>query len=89
MIKGVYSMHDVCQGFLTPVFEDNDALALRNFSFAMQSANTMYRFKPSDFSLYKLATFDTNDGTFELVSPAELVARGDSVSERSVSREKV
>nr|USL90263.1 MAG: DNA binding protein [Microviridae sp.] len=89
MIKGVYSMFDVCQGFLTPIFEDNDALALRNFSFAMQSANTLYRFRPTDFSFYKLGTFDTHDGTFELISPAELVARGDSVSERSVSREKV
>lgn len=81
MILSVYSVRDRLVGFLTPVLEQNDAIAMRNFSMACDKSShdsTLMTWKPSDYSLYRIASFDSDSGLISPVSPPELVCSGDS-----------
>lgn len=79
MIYQMYSIRDELSGFMAPALDGSDALALRGFSLALDSygkqPNAM-TFRPSDFSLYRIATFDTETGTVTPLVPAVLVSRG-------------
>lgn len=79
MILSVYAVRDDLSGFLTPTFEQNDAIAMRNFQMATDSArrdSTLLGFRPSDFTLYKIATFDSDSGVISPLMPVELIMRG-------------
>lgn len=81
MIFSVYSIRDHLTGFMTPVLEQSDAVAMRNFEMScaeMSGQRSLMTFRPSDFSLYRIATFDTDSGLFSVVSPPELVCQGGS-----------
>lgn len=83
MIFNVYSIRDALTGFMTPVLEQNDAVAMRNFSLACsKQANdsSLMRFRPADYALYRIAQFNTDDGAMIRLDPIELVCTGDSVS---------
>lgn len=77
MILSMYSIRDSLTGFLTPVIESNDAVAMRNFSVAMESDSTLTH-SPKDFDLFKIAVFDTDSGVVSPVSPVQLVCSGSS-----------
>lgn len=78
MIFHLYSIRDELSGFLTPVIEQNDAIAMRNFRMACSSAgNSLMSWRPSDFSLYCLATFDSLSGAVVPLNPIEIVCRGE------------
>lgn len=64
MILNVYSVRDIKSGFLTPTFELNDAIALRNYKFACSKSDSILNFNPVDFELYRIAKFDSNTGEF-------------------------
>ena len=84
MIFSVYSVRDALSGFMTPVLEQNDAMAMRNFRMACDASfsdPSLMRWKPSDFQLYRVATFDSESGVFRSLDPIELICSGDSVKE--------
>lgn len=64
MILNVYSIRDIKSGYLTPTFEVNDAVALRNFKAACSRADSIFSFSPADFEIYRIAKFDSNTGEF-------------------------
>lgn len=79
----MYSMRDHLAGFLTPTYEQNDAIAMRNFEMACSAARrepTLISWRPSDFSLWCLAEFDSDSGALSPYSPPVLVCNGDSFS---------
>lgn len=85
MIFGIYSVRDSLSGFMTPVIEQNDAIALRNFSMACQlypdaSGHSLMKWKPDDFSFFKLGEFDSDSGVITPYSVPEFVASGLSVA---------
>lgn len=69
----VYCIRDNASGFLAPFTELNDAVALRNYKLLLSKPDTVYNFKSEDFSLYKIAVFDTDSGSIE-VFPLEVIA---------------
>lgn len=79
MIYRMYAIQDSLSGFLTPVLEQNDAVAMRNFRMACESQqSSLMHFRPSDFSLYHIADFDSSSGVLSPVVPLEIVCNGGS-----------
>lgn len=58
----VYSIRDVRTGFLTPTVEINDDVAVRNFSHAVQTGETVFWTHAADFALYRIGSFDVDTG---------------------------
>ena len=75
---GMYSIKDAKTGFMTPVVEQNDAAALRNFSHAVNQPESIMYDSPNDFSLFKVSDFDTDAGIIAISSPV-LVADASEV----------
>ena len=75
---GLYCIKDAKTGFMTPVVEQNDAAALRNFSHAVNQPDSLMHDCPNDFSFFKLADFDTDVGILAIPSPV-LVADASEV----------
>ena len=69
MRLGLYSIKDAKTGFMTPVLEQNDAAALRNFSHAVNQPDSLMHDCPNDFTLFKVADFDTVDGIRDIPCP--------------------
>lgn len=70
MIYGLYSIRDVKTGFLPPTTDVNDDSAKRNFAFAFKE-DSLFVFARSDYSLYKIAEYDTDSGQVVPVNPPE------------------
>ncbi|UPW41033.1 nonstructural protein [Sigmofec virus UA08Rod_5707] len=86
MIFQIYSVRDALSGFMTPVIEQNDAIAMRNFALACdrsRSSNSLMVFRPRDFSFYRIGTFDSDSGLIVPVTPPDLVCDGLSVGGKS------
>jgi len=62
MILGMYSIKDAKTGYMTPVLEQNDAVALRNFAHAVNQPDSIMYDHPNDFRLVCVAKFDTDSG---------------------------
>lgn len=94
MIFGVYSIRDHLSGFQTPVIEQNDAIAMRNFAMAVdqyprQAGKTLMSWRPSDFDFFKIGVFDSELGRIESIYPPELVASGLSVLSMKETNDEV
>lgn len=79
----VYCVRDELSGFMTPTLDQSDAIAVRNFSMACDSArrdSSLMAWKPSDYSLYRIAVFDSDSGAIIPVSPIERVCSGGDFS---------
>lgn len=70
---GIYCIKDAKTGFMTPVVEQNDAAALRNFSHAVNQIDSIMHDSPNDFSLFKVSDFDTDVGILAITSPILIV----------------
>ena len=68
MKLGLYSIKDAKTGFMTPVLEQGDAAALRNFAHAVNQSDSIMHDCPNDFSLFKVADYDTDKGVLPLDS---------------------
>ena len=66
---GLYSIKDAKTGFMSPVVEQNDAAALRNFSHAVNQLDSLMHDCPNDFTLFKVSDFDTDVGILSIPSP--------------------
>lgn len=69
MIYGVYAIRDVKTGFLQPSFDVNDQSAMRNFVHAVTNSPDVLSSFAADFSFYKIATYDTDNGQ---IAPLQL-----------------
>lgn len=84
MIFQMYSIQDRLSGFQTPVLEQSDPMAMRNFAMAcdvVKRESSVMAFRPADFSLYRIASFDTSSGQLTPLVPIELVCSGSSLQE--------
>lgn len=62
MIFNVYSIRDIHTGFMSPTFEINHAVAMRNFNHAVQNSDSILFTAAKDFDLYQIGTFDSDTG---------------------------
>lgn len=79
MKYNVYCVRDELVGFMTPTIDQSDAIAVRNFLMACDSVrrdSSLMAWKPSDYSLYRVAVFDSDSGSITPVSPIERVCSG-------------
>lgn len=84
MIYHVYAIRDRLTGFMTPSIESSDPVAMRSFEMVCSSHNSekyVTAFKPSDFSLYRIADYDTDTGELIPTFPPVTVCSGDSFKE--------
>lgn len=77
----VYSIRDIKTGFLSPTFEINDAVAVRNFSHAVQQSGSVLFTHASDFQLFHIGTFDSDSGKLMPLELPILIAEGKDLLE--------
>lgn len=79
MNYGVYAIYDsAAHVFTAPTIDISDASAVRSFQQAIANSGSVMNFKPDDFSLYQVGTFDVETG--ELVPftpPSRLIVGSD------------
>lgn len=80
MKKNVYCIKDEKVGFLSPILDDNDQTAIRNFSFSISDPQNICNFAKSDFNLYFLGCFDTDTGMYTQDELPSLIASGGSLN---------
>lgn len=78
MTVELYVVRDILNGFGQLMCETSEAVAKRNFSFAI-SNNDVMGFTPKDFDLYKVGFYDTTTGVIKPSAVPELVCRGTDV----------
>lgn len=74
MIYGVYSVRDVKSGFAQLILELSDEVAERNFGHSVRVSDGLLRSCASDFSLYRIAAFDSDKGVLTPLVPIVHVA---------------
>lgn len=91
MIYGIYSIFDSAAGvFTAPTIDISDASAVRGFRQAIANTSSVMNFKPDDFALYQLGTFDVETGSIEPFVPiSRLVVGPDGDYRKEVSHEFV
>lgn len=85
MIYPVYSVRDVKVGFdVQFLVQANVEAAKRSFEMAVNNPGSMMGFKPSDFELYEIGSFDTDKGVFSgnpvpsfVIGGAEIYAKSE------------
>lgn len=91
MTYGVYSIYDSAAGvFTSPTIDISDASAVRNFQQALVNCGSIMNFKPDDFSLYQIGSFEVESGVLvPMVPPSRLFAGSDGNIQKVVSHEEV
>lgn len=79
MTYGLYSIKDAKTGFMTPTIDQNDLSALRNFEHAVNRSDSLLNSHPNDFTLCRLASFDTDSGVCDVLSVPFVVADASEV----------
>lgn len=75
MKYGLYCIKDEKVGFLQVMQDTNDMTAIRNFEFAVNRDDSLYKSNKSDFNLYKIGEFFSDSGEVVLEkTPALLVS---------------
>lgn len=82
MIYSLYSVRDIKNGFQPPFASQNDDMAQRDFSMAINSGKGILSACPEDFELYKVATFDTDFGLVELTGKPDFVVSGNDLRKK-------
>lgn len=72
----LYSIRDLKTGFMSPAMEMNDAAAARNFTHAVLHSDGILYSHAQDFSLFRIAEFDSDSGVVSPVVPPVLVLEG-------------
>lgn len=88
MIYTVVSVRDFKSGFLPPTCDLNDMTAIRNFESAVLNVDSHNLFfsHPEDYALFRLGTFDSDTGRFELDDLVELVTAAQVVDKAQRGR---
>lgn len=66
MVRPIYAIRDKKVGFMSPMVDQNDETAKRNFAFAVQHNDSMFMAFPDDYDLYRIGEFNSESG--EIVS---------------------
>lgn len=75
MIFNVYAIFDSKGKFYgNPFYRGHNGEALRQFSDMVQDSGSIYSKHPEDYSLYRLGTFDTNEGSLGGLKNSEFLA---------------
>ncbi len=79
MIYGVYCIYDCAAGvFTAPTIDISDASAVRSFRQAIANPASIMNFKPDDFVLYQVGSFDVESGKLiPFNPPSRLIAGSD------------
>lgn len=87
MTYGVYSIFDSAAGvFTAPTIDISDASAVRSFQQAIANSGSVMNFKPDDFSLYQVGTFDVETGELEpFTPPSRLIVGSDGDYRKEVA----
>lgn len=91
MTYGVYAIYDIAAGvFTSPTIDISDASAIRSFQQAISNTCSVLNFKPEDFSLYQIGTFDVETGDLSPMSPpSRLFVGSDGNIQKVVAHEEV
>lgn len=74
MLYGLYAMRDVKTGFMTPVMDQSDDSAIRNFCHTIAKSDGILSSFAQDFSLFHIADYDSDTGSVvPLVPVVQLV----------------
>lgn len=81
MRRTVYAVKDMrTKLFGDPFIDENDASALRGFSYAINGGNQLMTYSPADFRLFKIGEWDpTLAIIYCLDTGVELIAAGEDV----------
>lgn len=80
MIVGVYALKDRLSGYADVKLVDNDMAAMRLFKFMCSDSNSFTHFSKDDYSMVKLADFDTLTGDL-IVREPEIIIKGVDIVE--------
>lgn len=69
---GIYCVRDNVNGFVQPTFDVYEANQVRQFTYAVNQPGMM-NFKPEDFSLYVVGSYDSDTGIVESCEPRLIV----------------
>nr|QJB18760.1 MAG: nonstructural protein [Microvirus sp.] len=77
MMQGLYSIFDrKAVSYGAPMFFANDEIAKRSCADTMRAGGDFaYVYYPDDFDVYRVGSFDTNEGVIVPQVPAVLVCR--------------
>lgn len=91
MKYGIYAIFDVAAGvFTAPTIDISDASAVRNFQMALENSGSVMNFKPDDFSLYQLGTFDVETGKIDAWPvPSRLIVGSDGDYRKEIADKNV
>ena len=80
----IYCVRDVKAGYMSPIYKQNDELAIRDFKFLANddSSNIVNQFI-EDKELWFLGTFDERTGKIEGCEPQFLIKAVDCIIKRS------
>lgn len=78
MKVGIYSIQDGKVGFMNPVVEYSDPVAMRNFSVNVADSKLMMKHS-NDFTLYKIGVMDSDTGIIEPCIPPEIICSASSI----------
>lgn len=81
MIYNVYSIRDELTGYMNITLDVNDNTAIRNFKHAVNSKDLLFNTNPKDYTLYKIGTFETDNGILIPLTPIEYIVNGTSIIE--------
>lgn len=81
MIYNLYSMRDDKISFMSVMMDVSDGSAIRNFQLAVTKPDTVYSNFSDDFSLYRLGTFNSEDGVISPEQPPVMVCRATDFKE--------
>lgn len=69
MKVSVFAVRDVrLDEFLPPFVAPNDAIGERMFADAVRAQGSLFAKNPDDYVLYRLGSWNSHDGTFDLAS---------------------
>lgn len=72
MKYGVYACKDELVGYDRPLIFDNDNVAIRNFGTALEDPDAYFSKFPADFSLWRIANYDSDTGVLTPESPQKI-----------------
>lgn len=78
MTLNIYAIRDAKSGYMSPTFELNDAVAMRNFEHACLNSDSLLFSHFEDFDLYRIGTYDTDSGCISDVVPQQFICSGAS-----------
>lgn len=82
LVLGLYAIKDQRAGFLQPVPQSNDSLAIRDFAHACKNVESLFFSHPADYDLYKVGEYYPETGKIvscdlQVIASASDFVKGD------------